>query len=52
MWDDRLYDLKSELMLATKKLVNDRLRQEKLSDEQEDELRQSMTEDIRFWKGW
>lgn len=52
MWDDRLYELKDELLTACKYLVNDRLVKEKLSPEQEEELRQSMTEDIRFWKGW
>lgn len=52
MWTDELYELKDELMAAVKKVVNARLKEAKLSKEQEEELRQSMTEEIRFWKGW
>jgi hypothetical protein len=52
MWDDRLYKLKDELWSGARELVNARLAVEKLPDEQEEELRQSLTEDVRFWKGW
>lgn len=52
MWDDKMYELKDELLQACKALVNERLAKEDLSPEQEEELRQSMTEEIRFWRDW
>lgn len=47
-----MYDLKNELLEACKNLVNQRVQEAKLPFDQEEELRQSLTEDIRFWKGW
>lgn len=52
MWDDKMYDLREELLTLAKKVVNDRLALAALSTEDEEEMRQSLTEDVRFWKDW
>jgi len=50
MWDDDMWELKEELLKLARKAVNDRLILASLDEADEDEMRQVLTEDIRFWK--
>jgi hypothetical protein len=47
---DRVYDIKDKIEMEVTRIVNGEIKQANLTDEQEDLLRDLLTESYRFWK--